>query len=178
MKTNTTKKTEERWSLRCRGCEMLIGCSHQQGCPEAGRATCVLIGHCNKPHQPDQTSDWREKPKWEKIFDNNIPQLNKERLKNELYIESKLFSFGYEYFENGEIYQVIDWSNIKSFIRTLLIEKDELLSSQEKRHQREIEEVIKKVWKKLDGLDCGFCNYGNEVKERLDQISQSIKERK
>lgn len=40
---------DKRWSLRCRGCEMLIGCSHQQGCPEAGRATCVLVGHCDEP---------------------------------------------------------------------------------------------------------------------------------
>ena len=36
-------------------------------------------------------------------------------------------------------------------------------------------EVIEKVEKELEGLDCGFCNYEKEVKERLATLRKEGK---
>lgn len=48
----------------------------------------------------------------------------------------------------------------------------------EKGKQEEREKVLSEVEKALDGLDCGFCNYGDEVKSRLAELRTKLAEMK
>ena len=52
---------------------------------------------------------------------------------------------------------------------------DNLESEKKKELADERREVIEEVEKELGGLDCGFCNYEKEVKERLAALKEETK---
>lgn len=66
----------------------------------------------------DFTTEGQEE--WEKEFDEKVPRLDREEIKKELskgsVYDGKTYEFGYKYISGDEIFTVVDWGNIRTFI--------------------------------------------------------------